>query len=167
MWEAVSTVLTSANAWLVLILVLIIVVLLIFAGKRGIFAIHTDKFTVGSNDSELTIIRQQADWAYLYVMSLEGKLTGITTEHDRYFTKYLLERCYDSVVKWITYNHISDNPAYIEIKQSEISSIVFSEDVGEGFRTQEFKTRLNNWVQEIILNLIQIRKIYSKNRRTL
>ena len=37
------------------------------------------------------------------------------------------------------------------------------DDLEEEFKTPEFATRMESWVKELILNLIQIRKEYLQN----
>lgn len=165
MWESITKIFTSDNAGLVGVLLIIIIGLLIWAGKHGLFSVHTDKFSIGGNDRELTIVRNQAEWAYRFVMSLEGKINVNTEKYGGFFTKCILEKVYDAIVNWITYNHITDNSAYVEIKQSEITSIVYGfEELDDEFKTPEFKVRMENWTKEVILNLIKIRKVYSQQK---
>ena len=166
MWESISNILTSGNAWLVLILILIICILVVWSGKKGLFSIHTDKFTVGGNDRELTIVRNQSQWAYLFIMSLKGKIISEDiTEIEKLKTEIVLEKVYDKVVGWITYNHITSSNSYIEIKQGEVRNFIYSRDnLPEQYKSESFETRMNEWVKELILNLLQIRKEYSNNR---
>lgn len=166
MWETIGNVLTSGNAGLVGFLIIIILVLVIWAGKKGLFNIHTDTVTIGGNDRELTIVRNQSQWAYLFIMSIKGKILpedASKQQNDR--TELILEKVYDKIVEWITYNHITDNSAYVEIKQSEVCSVVYNfDDLSDEYKTPEFKTRMENWTKEVILNLIKIRKVYSNQK---
>ena len=133
--------------------------------KKGVISINKGGVRIGSDERELTIVRNQSQWAYLYLMSLKGKLIDVEEpKRDDFFADVVLERCYDKVVEWITYNHISSNNSYIEIKQSEIRCLVYSlPTIQDAFKTPEFESRMNAWVKEIILNLINIRKEYSAN----
>lgn len=162
MWETIGNVLNGNNAIPVLIFAILVFVALGILGKKGIISINKCGVRIGSDEKELTIVRNQSQWAYWYIMSLKGKL--LTLENPRredFFADYVLERVYDKVVEWITYNHVSSSNSYIEIKQSEVKCIVYSMPIQEEFKTPEFETRMNGWVKEIVLNLIKIRKEYS------
>ena len=162
MWETIGNVLNGNNAIPVLVFAVLIFVALGILGKKGIISINKGGVRIGSDEKELTIVRNQSQWAYLYIMSLKGKLIKLESpKREDFFADYVLERVYDKVVEWITYNHVSANNSYIEIKQSEIKCIVYSLPIQEEFKTPEFETRMNGWVNEIILNLIKIRKEYS------
>ena len=99
-------------------------------------------------------------------MALKGKVLpedASKQQNDR--TELILEKVYDKIVEWITYNHITENSAYIEIKQSEVCSVVYNfDDLSDEYKTPEFKTRMENWTKEVILNLIKIRKVYSSQK---
>ena len=162
MWETIKSVLMSSNGISVLIFLGFVIFAVIVSSKKGLLAIKTGKFRIGSDEKELTIVRNQTQWAYLYLMSLKGKLVEMENpKREDYFAEWVLEKVYDKVVEWITYNHITNNNSYIEIKQSEIRCVVYSMPIQDAFKTPEFETRMNCWVKEIILNLINIRKEYS------
>lgn len=163
MWETIGSVLNGNNAIPVLVFAILVFIALGVLGKKGVISINKGGVRIGSDEKELTIVRNQSQWAYLYIMSLKGKLTTLENpKRDDFFAEYVLERVYDKVVEWITYNHVSANNSYIEIKQSEVKCIVYSMPIQEEFKTPEFEVRMNGWVKEIILNLIKIRKEYSE-----
>lgn len=162
MWETIGNVLNGNNAIPVLVFAVLIFIAFGILGKKGIISINKGGVRIGSDEKELTIVRNQSQWAYLYIMSLKGKLINLENpRREDFFAEYVLERVYDKVVEWITYNHVSANNSYIEIKQSEVKCIVYSMPIQEEFKTPEFETRMNGWTKEIILNLIKIRKEYS------
>ena len=164
MWETIGKVLTSTNAIPVIIFAIICIVIFSILVKKGVLSINKGGVRIGSDERELTIVRNQSQWAYLFLTSLKGKLIEMEDpKRDDFFVDVVLERCYDKVVEWITYNHVSCNNSYIEIKQSEVRCIVYSLPIQEQFKTPEFEIRMNGWVKEIILNLIKIRKEYSEN----
>ena len=162
MWETIGNVLSGNNAIPVLVFAVLIFIVLGILGKKGIISINKCGVRIGSDEKELTIVRNQSQWAYLYIMSLKGKLINLENpRREDFFADYVLEKVYDKVVEWITYNHVSANNSYIEIKQSEVKCIVYSLPIQEEFKTPEFEVRMNGWVKEIILNLLKIRKEYS------
>jgi hypothetical protein len=162
MWEMIGKVLTGNNATPIIIFLLIFTILFIFSVKKRIISINKGGVRIGSDERELTIVRNQTQWAHLFLLSLKGKL--ITMEdpiREDYFADLVLEKIYDKVVEWITYNHINDKKTYIEIKQSEVKCIVYALPIQEQYKTPEFESRMNEWTKEIIMNLINIRKEYS------
>ena len=164
MWETIGSVLNGNNAIPVIIFALMTVIVIGILGKKGIISINKGGVRIGADETERTIIRNQTQWARLYIMSIKGKvLPGNPTKIQKLTAEVILERVYDNVSDWITYNHISANNSYIEIKQSEIKCLVYSqEDLDDEFKTPDFAARMESWVRECILNLIQIRKEYSQ-----
>lgn len=137
-----------------------VIALAIYLVRRGAVGINTGKIYVGSDQREREIIRQQVEYARLYIESLSGKIKVKESHYGGYFTKYVLERVYDEVVDWITFNHLSKEGAYISIKQAKITNLVYSLNVNEEFQTPEFKERMEKWVEELISELVQIRQLY-------
>lgn len=160
MWEAIGKVLTSQNTWMVLVFFAMLIALLAFLAKAGLITIHTKAVKIGDDQREREIIRQQVEWAHLYIMSLRSKVESDDSKYNSYITKYILERCYDKVVEWITFNHLNTKNAYIEIKQEEICSLVYGLGVKDEFKTPEFNLRMKNWTQELIEHLVKIREVY-------
>ena len=163
MWESIREILSGTNAWMVIVFCAFAVIVFTFASRKGLVSVKTGKVRIGNDTRELVIVRNQIQWAYLFIMSLKGKLRDDESERENYFAEYVLEKCYDKVVEWITLNHISSSNSFIEIKQSEIRCIIYGLSVQSKYKTPEFETRINNWVREVILNLISIRKEYSSN----
>ena len=117
-----------------------------------------------ASDTERAIIREQCDFTHVYLMGLVSKIKQVTPDllYDGYFTKYILEVAYDEFVRWITFNHIEDSEEYISTKQRKICSLVYSMGVRNEFKTAEFNHRMCNWVEEIIRELVRIRRVYER-----
>lgn len=162
MWEAISQVLTSANAWQVLIFLAIAVFIFVILVKGGVIAIKTKHFKIGQAEIEREVIRRQVEAAHDFIMSIEGKIKADTTQYNGYFIKYILERVYDKAIEWIMFNHITNSTLYVQDKQDTICNLIYTFDVAEDFKTPEFKKRMCNWVAELIDRLIKTREIYSK-----
>ena len=166
MWETIASVLNGNNAIPVIIFALMVLIVLGILGKKGILSINKCGLRIGADEQERTIIRNQSQWAHLYVMSIKGKILGEdATEELINKTELILEKAFDKIVDWILYNHISTNSTYIEIKQGEIKSFIYSQNnLDDDYKTPEFAFRMDEWVKELILNLVQIRKEYSENK---
>lgn len=162
MWETIGTVLTSANAWQVLIFLAIAVFIFVILVKGGVIAIKTKHFRIGQAEIERETIRRQVEAAHDFIMSIEGKINADTSHYNGYFIKFILERVYDKAIEWIMFNHISNMPMYVQDKQDTVCNLVYTFDIGDEFKTPEFKKRMCNWTQELIAKLVQTRELYNK-----
>ena len=162
MWETISTVLTSANAWQVLIFLAIAVFIFVILVKGGVIAIKTKHFRIGQAEIERETIRRQVEAAHDFIMSIEGKINADTSHYNGYFIKFILERVYDKAIEWIMFNHISNMPMYVQDKQDTICNLIYTFNIGNEFKTPEFKKRMCNWTQELIAKLVQTRELYNK-----
>lgn len=162
MWEAISNVLTSPHASEILHTLVIVLVAAIVLVKTGAVTVRTKHVRIGRAEAEREVIRRQVEAAHDFIMSIEGKIKADTTQYNGYFTKYILERVYDKAIEWIMFNHITNSTLYVQDKQDTICNLIYTFDVGEDFKTPEFKKRMCNWVAELIDRLIKTREIYSK-----
>ena len=162
--EGLKEILTSANAWMFLLFLGFAIFILVKMSKLGLLSFKGKGLRIGSDETERTIIREQSKWAYLFIMAIKGKVldeNATDAQNDR--CELILEKVFDKVIDWINYNHISSNNSYVEIKQGEIKNLVYSQNnLDDNFKTPEFEVRMDEWVKELILNLIQIRKEYSQ-----
>lgn len=150
--------------------VLLLLVVIGIAAKLGLLRIKTDHIQIGNtvvaSDNERTIIREQCDFTHTFLMGLVNKIEAATDDgkllYNGYFTKYILECVYDEFVRWITFNHISEDEAYVHTKQEKIKALVYSMGVRKEFKTHEFADRMDKWVLEVITELVKIRKLYKK-----
>ncbi len=171
MWEFFEKTLNGGNGvWIIVFMFVIILILwwLITKGKLGVKTTHVQiGGTSRESFYELMIIRSQTEAAHGFINSLEGKVAKIAGEllYGGYFTRYILERVYDEIIKWITLNHIELSEGYIICKQKEIKDLVYSFPVKDEFKTPEFEHRMDKWVQEMIERLLEIRRVYEKQKR--
>ena len=156
MWETIKDVLTSGNAWFILIFLVVVIVM----GRIGLIKVNTKHVQIGNELTQRVLVRRQVETAYTFVMSLEGKIITEGSTYDRYLTKYILERVYDKVIEWIIFNHITTNQLYVQDKQDNIENLVYTMVVDDDFKTPEFKRRMDNWVRELIEQLVQVKEIY-------
>lgn len=162
MWEAISKVLTSANASMVMASLLILVVIISVLSRRGILSINTKGLTLGADIQERDIIRQQVEWVHCYVAGLYSQIQPLTdNRYNGYYTKFILEVCYSEIVDWITFNHIKLDSDYIAIKQKKLKSIIYSYDIDPVFRSSKFEKQIDAWVEEVIRKIASIREVYN------
>lgn len=159
--DVFKDVLLSPNAWLFLVFLIIVTVFFIKMSKAGLFSLKTKNLQIGNSEIERTIIRNQTDLAYLYIMALESKIDA-DHQFNFYITRYILEKVYDEVIEWITFNHITNSKEYVEIKQEKIIYLVDGIGVNPSIQTKEFKDRMKGWTKELIERLVQVRELYEK-----
>lgn len=168
MWESISTVLISDNGLVIIALVALIVVLLSYMSKKGLLKVSTKHIHLGRSDlRERNVIREQCDWVHTYVAGLLPEIEAIGGGSDKmlyggYFTKYILEVCYDEFVRWITFNHLTLDEAYVSAKQDKTAALVLSHAPRPEFRTPEFRKTMDVWVENIIRQCVKIREVYER-----
>lgn len=167
--ESITTLLTSEAFLSKIPSVILLLIVVVILGKLLKVKIKTEHITIGGEKQdayyERTIVRNQATAAHDFCASIESKIIsteGYVAVHDGFFVKYVLERVYDKVIDWITFNHIEATEGYIKCKQLEIRNLVYMLGPTEPFKTPEFQDRMDKWVEELIEQLISIRKLYSK-----
>ena len=166
--ETLATILTSKDFLSSIPSVILLVVAICILGKILKVRVTTSHIQIGGEDKnsyyERSIVRNQVNQAKLFCMALENKINALV-EHktaDGYYVKYILECVYDKMTEWIMYNHIENTDEYIESKQWEMQSLVYSFSPPDQFKTPEFQERINKWTAEIIGRLVSIRKLYEK-----
>lgn len=160
MWESISNVLTSGNAVAVLLTLIVLVIILAILAKKGIFQFNGKGVTIGDNEDERAVIRQQTEWSQLFIQSM--RQLPIFDGSDTYHTLYILEKAFDEVLSWIVFNHISDSENYISIKQEKVWNLIQTLVEDRKFTTEEFKQTIYDNTEVLIKRLVHIRKNYRK-----
>lgn len=160
MWESISNVLTGGNAVAVLLTLIVLIIILAVLAKKGIFQFNGKGVTIGDNEDERAVIRQQTEWSQLFVQSM--RQLPIFEGSDTYHTLYILEKAFDEVLSWIVFNHISDSENYISIKQEKIWNLIQTLVIDKKFTTEEFKQVIYDNTETLIKRLVHIRKNYRK-----
>ena len=161
MWDFIKAVSTSVYIIPVLVFTLIVLLIVILLVKKGLISVNTKAVRVGTSESERAIIRQQIEWVHLHCDSLEKSLPH-PQNYDMWRGKYILERMYDEIVDWITFNHICISEGYISIKQERIWATIQSLVRKEEFSSPEFKEFIYKDTEYIIRRLVHIRQVYNK-----
>ena len=169
--ETLATILTSKDFLSSIPSVILLIVAICILGKLLKVRVTTSHIQIGGEDKnsyyERAIVRNQVNQAKLFCMALENKINALV-EHksaNGYYVKYILECVYDKITEWIMYNHIENTEEYIESKQWEMQSLVYSFSPPDQFKTPEFQERINKWTAEIIGRLVSIRKLYEKQAK--
>lgn len=150
----------SNNAIAVLVTLLILVIVAAVLAKVGVFQFKGKGVTIGGDEDERAIIRQQTEWTQLFIQSMQQ--LPIFEGNDTYHTLYVLEKVFDEVLNWIVFNHISDGENYISIKQEKIWNLIQTLVTDKKFTSLEFKQTVYDNTEVLIKRLVYIRKNYRK-----
>ena len=159
MWEAIEMVLTSQAAPYVLLTLLMIIIIIAGLIKHGYIRIESKAMTVTTEDRERAIIRQQTEWVKVHLEGLEKSMPK-PDDYNPWRGKYVVEAVYDEYVKMITYNHLTTNSAYVDVKSDVIVSLVHSLTEKPEFHSKEFEDFLREDTKNSIAKLVQIREVY-------
>lgn len=159
MWETIQSVLTSSNAPIVLLTVVVIAIWLLILIKHGFISFNFKGVKVGREDKERTIIRQQVEWVKLYCDGMESRLPH-PEGYNEWRSKYILECVFDEIITWITFNHITTNESYVEIKQNRIINLINSLTIKPEFQSKEFRDFIKDEIRFVITKLVKIREVY-------
>ena len=174
MWEAISNILTSTNALQTIVSIILIFLILVVMIKTGMIRIKTKHVHVllwqrlsssQHNNRTMFLIPHHQNKQNLPCHLCAWFCPDHTLIHEGWFTKCILSDAYDEFVEWITQNHISTDKAYVSTKQNTICALIYSYPVRTEFKTAEFQTRMKNWVEEIIRELVRIRKVYTEQAK--
>ena len=160
MWRAISDVLTSGNAFHVLLTILLLIIIIAILAKLGIFHLNIKGVNIGGDEDERAIIRQQTEWSQLFIQGLQKH--PIFKGYDEYHTLWVLEKIFDEVLNWIVFNHISDSENYISIKQEKLWNLILTLVTEDKFTSQEFQDIVYENTEKLIKRLVYIRKNYHK-----
>jgi len=156
----------GSNGWMIAVLCLVIIVMVIVGAKHGLIQVKTNKLRIGENAMELEreIIRRQADHAKLTIEGLERDIPKIEN-YDEFRAKFILEKLYDEIIKWITQNHITNSEQYVKLKQKAIVSIIKKNTVNDLYISDEFIDNVKKNVIVMINDLIDIRKEFTSDEQ--
>ena len=163
MWASISDILTSKNGILIAVLLIVIILILIQTAKTGLISFKGTKLRIGQRvrQNEREVLQKQLEYAHTYINSRLSLLNRSVLRYEGYMAKYILEITYDEVVHWIMFNHMSSDDAYISNKQKLIKLKIYSLDgVLPEFKTVKFQQTIDQWVEELIKELLKIRTIY-------
>lgn len=163
--EWLASILTSSNAIPIIIIVVLLVVIIAILAKKGIVSFKGKGLTVGNGnderDIERTIIRSQIQYVKSAVSDFYDDIPDFPNR-DEWRLKYICERIISVFTNIISFNHISREKIYTEMKQSEIWAVIINNTASEIMTSDEFKNVVYTKTAEILDKLISIREYYKK-----
>ena len=163
--EWLASVLTSSNAIPIIIIVVLLVIIIAILAKKGIVSFKGKGLTVGNGnderDIERTIIRSQIQYVKSAVSDFYDDIPNFEGR-DEWRLKYICERIISVFTNIISFNHISREKIYTDMKQSEIWAVIINNTASEIMTSDEFKNVVYAKTAEILDKLISIREYYKK-----
>lgn len=161
MWTAIRDILLSSNVTLILCFICFILLVGIAMSRTGLMQIHTNAVEIGAADRERNIIRQQTEYIRMHYEAMENTMSK-PVDYDPWRGKCIVQAICGEFVDWITLNHLTTAPAFVEIKQDRVVSIIHRLSVKEEFTSPEFDNFVRDDVKQCITKLVQIRNYYKK-----
>lgn len=166
--EWLANVLTSSNAIPIIIIIVLLVVIIAILAKKGIVSFKGKGLTVGNGnderDIERTIIRSQIQYVKSAISDFYDDIPDFPNR-DEWRLKYICERIISVFTNIISFNHISREKIYTEMKQSEIWAVIINNTASEIMTSDEFKNVVYTKTAEILDKLVSIREYYKKENK--
>ena len=151
----------SSNAIPIIIIAILLIVIIAILAKKGIVSFKGKGLTVGNNETERTIIRNQIMFVNTEISDFYNKIP-LFDGRDEWRLKFIMEKCLDVFVDAISLNHITLEPMYIELKCRAVWDEVLQNADNPTILSDEFKKTIYDETKKIIEKLISIREYYNK-----
>ena len=166
--EWLASVLNNPNSWKSFIFFFITLIILIILVKKGIISFKGKGLTVGNGnderDIERTIIRSQIQYVKSAVSDFYDDIPDFPNR-DEWRLKYICERIVSVFTDIISFNHISKEKIYTEMKQASIWAVIINNTAADIMTSDEFKNVVYAKTEEILDKLISIRDYYKKENK--
>ena len=162
--EWLASILNNPNSWKSFIFFFITLITLIILVKKGIISFKGKGLTVGNNDErdiERTIIRSQIQYVKSAVSDFYDDIPDFPNR-DEWRLRYICERIISVFTDIISFNHISKEKIYTEMKQASIWAVIINNTASDIMTSDEFKDVVYKKTEEILDKLISIREYYKK-----
>ena len=159
--EWLASILNNPNSWKSFIFFLITLIILIILVKKGIISFKGKGLTVGNNETERTIIRNQIMFVNTEISDFYSKIPFFDGR-DEWRLKFIMEKCLDVFVDAISLNHITLEPVYVELKCRSVWNEVLQNSDNPTILSDDFKKTIYDETKKIIEKLIDIREYYNK-----
>ena len=165
MWEAISKLGTTPLTLLFAAGLIICIIIMI---KKGTISFKGKGLTVGnSNDErniERTIIRSQIQYVKSAVSDFYDDIPDFPNR-DEWRLKYICERIVSVFTDFISFNHISKEKIYVQMKQASIWEVIINNTTAGIMTSDEFKDVVYAKTAEILDKLIEIREYYKNEEK--
>ena len=159
-WAEVVNNIVTSRAFIPSIIFVIGLVVVATAGiRQGWFKFKGKGLTIGEDENERRIIRQQMEYTHV---KCESIISYLPDGLDHYRSLYVISKFEDFIQNMIIYNHIKNDSEYIQLKFEMAYSLVLKLTENDYFKSKEFKNWFYDLVREMIDRLVTIRQTYTK-----
>ena len=156
-----TEILNNENSWKSFIFFFITLITVGILVKKGIISFKGKGLTVGNNETERTIIRNQIMFCKTEISDFYSKIPNFDGR-DNWRLMYIMEKCLDVFIDAISLNHITLEPVYVELKCRAVWNEVLQNADSPNILTDDFKKVIYDETERIIKKLIEIRNFYNK-----
>ena len=165
--EWLASVINGKNAIPIIIIVVLLVVIIAILAKKGIFSFNAFGLKIDNGneerDIERTIIRSQIQYVKSAVSDFYDDIPDFPNR-DEWRLKYICERIISGFTDIISFNHISREKIYTEMKQASIWAVIINNTAADIMTSDEFKNVVYAKTAEILDKLISIREYYKNEK---
>ena len=155
----------SSNAIPIIIIAILLIVIIAILAKKGIFSFNAFGLKIDNGnderDIERTIIRSQIQYVKSAVSDFYDDIPDFEGR-DEWRLRYICERIISVFTDIISFNHISKEKIYTEMKQASIWAVIINNTASDIMTSDEFKNVVYAKTAEILDKLISIREYYKK-----
>lgn len=166
--EWLASVINGKNTIPIIIIAVLLVVIIAILAKKGIFSFNAFGLKIDNGnderDIERTIIRSQIQYVKSAVSDFYDDIPDFPNR-DEWRLKYICEKIISVFTDFISFNHISREKIYTEMKQSEIWAVIINNTTASIMTSDEFKDTVYKNVAEILDKLIEIREYYKNEEK--
>ena len=165
--EWLASILNNPNSWKSFIFFFITLIVLIILVKKGIISFKGKGLTVGNNDErdiERTIIRSQIQYVKSAISDFYDDIPNFEGR-DEWRLRYICEKIISVFTDIISFNHISKEKIYVQMKQASIWAVIINNTTADIMTSDEFKDVVYTNVAEILDKLIEIREYYKNEEK--
>ena len=145
-----------------------LVVIIAILAKKGIFSFNAFglKIDNGNNerDIERTIIRSQIQYVKSAISDFYDDIPNFEGR-DEWRLRYICEKIISVFTDIISFNHISKEKIYVQMKQASIWAVIINNTTADIMTSDEFKDVVYTNVAEILDKLIEIREYYKNEEK--
>ena len=165
--EWLASILNNPNSWKSFIFFFITLIILIILVKKGIISFKGKGLTVGNNDErdiERTIIRSQIQYVKSAISDFYDDIPNFEGR-DEWRLRYICEKIISVFTDIISFNHISKEKIYVQMKQASIWAVIINNTTADIMTSDEFKNTVYVKTAEILDKLIEIREYYKNEEK--
>ena len=166
--EWLASVINGKNAIPIIIIAVLLVVIIAILAKKGIFSFNAFGLKIDNGneerDIERTIIRSQIQYVKSAISDFYDDIPNFEGR-DEWRLRYICEKIISVFTDFISFNHISKEKIYVQMKQASIWAVIINNTTADIMTSDEFKDTVYANVAEILDKLIEIREYYKNEEK--